>query len=641
MKQKKTETLLYSAVGVAVMFLIIVAVNVITSVFKTRIDLTEGKLYTLAPGTKAILKKLDSPVEIRFYYSKSETRKPSNLENYARAVEDLLGELGQASGGKIEIKKLDPKPDSEAEDLANLDGVEGQLLPGQLLPTGDKFYLGLCVSLDPLKAAIPFLAPEREKSLEYDVARAISQVLSTNKPVLGVMTALPVFGQPNNPMMARMGQQGQDPWAFITELKRDFEVKQLNFDVEKIDDEIKVLLVIHPKDLKDSAQYALDQFVMRGGRLVACLDAMCLADANRQNPMMPMPGGPSNLDKLLKAWGVNFETTKVIADMNLARKLRTRQNAPPELMPNLLFLTDKSINKQDVVASQLDELLFAFPGHFTGTPASGLKQTILLTSSTNAQPVEGFMAQMSPGKIVEDFKGEGKKFTLAMRLEGKFKTAFPEGKPDAKADDADKKKEDKKAEDKAKDTLKECKENNAVVLIGDTDWLSDQFSVQIQNFFGQKIIQPFNGNLSLIQNLVEQMGGDQNLIGVRSRATQSRPFTVVKEMQAQAQARYQEKIASLQKQVDETNHKLSELQGKKEAGQRFVLSKEQQEEIERFKAQRAKANKDLKRVRRDLDQDIDALENRLKWLNIAGMPVVVAVAGIALGFSRKQKTKAQ
>ena len=635
MKQKKVETMLYSAVGVAVMCLIVVAVNLIANAFKTRIDLTEEKLYTLAPGTKAILKKLDSPVEIRFYYSKGETRKPSDLENYARAVEDLLGELSQASGGKIQIKPYDPQPDSEAEDLANLDGVEGQLLQ-----TGEKFYLGLCVSLDPLKAAIPFLSPQREKSLEYDVVRHISQVLSTNKPVIGVMTALPVFGQPMNPMMARMGQQGQDPWAFITELKRDFEVKQLNFDVDKIDDEIKVLLVIHPKELKDTAQYALDQFVMRGGRLIACLDAMCLADANRQNPMMPMPGGPSNLDKLLKTWGVNFETTKVIADMNLARKLRARQNAPPELMPNLLFLTDKSINKQEVVASQLDELLFAFPGHFTGTPANGLTQTILLTSSTNAQPVEGFMAQMSPGKIVEDFKGEGKKFTLAMRLEGKFKTAFPDGKPEAKPDDADKK-EDKKPEDKAKDTLKECKENNAVVLIGDTDWLSDQFSVQIGNFFGQKIIQPFNGNLSLVQNLVEQMGGDQNLIGVRSRATQSRPFTVVKEMQAQAQARYQEKIASLQKQVDETNQKLGELQGKKEAGQRFVLSKEQQEEIERFKAQRAKANQDLKRVRRDLRQDIDALENRLKWLNIAGMPVVVAVAGIALGISRKQKTKAQ
>jgi len=635
MKQKKIETLLYSAVGLAVMFLIVVAVNLIANAFKTRVDLTEQKLYTLSPGTKAILKKLDSPVEIRFYYSQGISRKPSDLENYARSVEDLLGELSQASRGKIEIKKFDPRPDSEEEDLANLDGVEGQLLQ-----TGEKFYLGLCVSLDPRKEALPFLSPLQEKLLEYDLARTISQVLSTNKPVIGVMTALPVFGQPMNPMMARMGQQGQDPWAFMTELKRDFEVKQLNFDVEKIDDEIKVLLVIHPKDLKDSAQYALDQFVMRGGKLIACLDAMCLADANRQNPMMPMPGGPSNLDKLLKTWGVTFETTKVIADMNLARKLRTRQNAPPELMPNLLFLTDKSINKQEVIASQLDELLFAFPGHFTGTPVAGLKQTILLTSSTNAQPVEGFMAQMSPAKIIEDFKGEGKKFTLAMRLEGKFKTAFPEGKPEAKADDADKK-EDKKSEDKAKDTLKECKEDNAVVLIGDTDWLADQFSVQIQNFFGQKIIQSFNGNLSLVQNLVEQMAGDQNLIAVRSRATQSRPFTVVKEKQAQAQARYQEKIASLQKQVDETNQKLGELQGKKEAGQRFVLSKEQQEEIERFKVKKAKANQDLKRVRRDLDQDINALENRLKWLNIAGMPVVVAIAGIALGVSRKQKTKAQ
>ena len=638
MKQKKVETLLYSAVGVAVMCAIVVAVNILTGVFKVRMDLTEERLYTLAPGTKAILKKLDSPVEIRFYYSKGKSRKPSEFENYARAVEDLLGELRQASGGKIEIKKFDPEPDSEAEDLANLDGVEGQLLQ-----TGEKFYLGLCVSLDPLKEAIPFLSPQREKSLEYDVARAISQVLSTNKPVVGVMTALPVFGQQMNPMMARMGQQGQDPWAFMIELKRDFDVKQINFDVDKIDDDIKVLLVIHPKEIKDSTQYALDQFVMRGGRLIACLDAMCLADVNRQNPMMPMPGGPSNLDKLLKAWGVNFETSKVIADMNLARKLRTRQNAPPETMPNLLFLTDKSINKQEVVASQLDELLFAFPGHFTGTPVSGLKQTILLTSSTNAQPVEGFMAQMSPAKIIEEFKGEGKKFTLAMRLEGKFKTAFPEGKPEAKPNDAEKK-DETKPEDKAKNTLKECKDDNAVVLIGDTDWLSDQFSVQedpVGRMFGQRIFRAFNGNLSLVQNLVEQMGGDQNLIGVRSRATQSRPFTVVKEMQAQAQARYQEKIVSLQKQVDETNQKLNELQGKKEAGQRYVLSKEQQDEIERFKTKKAQASKDLKRVRRDLDREINSLENTLKWINIAGMPVLVAVAGIALGISRKQKTKAQ
>ena len=642
MKQKKTETLLYSTLGVVVMFIIVIAVNLITGAFKARVDLTEERLYTLTAGTKAILKKLDSPVEIRFYYSQGETRKPANLENYARAVEDLLGELRQASGGKIQIKKFDPEPDSEAEDLANFDGVEGQMTQ-----TGDKFYLGLCVRLDPLHEPISFLAPERERLLEYDIARAISQVLSTNKPTIGVMTALPVFGQPMNPMMARMGQQGgSEPWVFVSELKRQFDVKQLSFDVEKIDDDINVLLVIHPKELKDTAQYALDQFVMRGGKLIACLDPMCLADANRQNPMMPMPGGPSNLEKMLKAWGITFETTKVVADLNLAPKQPTRRGGPAELLPGYLLLTDKAINKQEVVAGQVDELLFAFAGSFTGTPVSGLKQSVLLSSTTNAQPVEGFMAQMSPAKIVEDFKADGKKFTLAMRLEGKFKTAFPEGKPESKPDDKDgdkkdEKKEDKKPEDRAKDTLKECKAENAVVLFGDTDWLADQFSVQIGNLFGQKIIQPINGNLALLQNVVEQMGGDQNLIGVRSRATQSRPFTVVKEMQAKAQARYQEQIARLQKDADDANRKLSELAGKKEAGQRFVLSKEQQDEIEKFKQSRASANKKLKEVRRNLRQDIDSMENRLRWLNIAGVPVLVTLLGIGLGISRKQKTKAQ
>ncbi|MFM1770499.1 MAG: hypothetical protein RJA22_3028 [Verrucomicrobiota bacterium] len=635
MNQKKTQAILYSTVGVAIMFAIVVALNIITSTFKARLDFTEEKLYTLTPGTRAILKKLDSPVEIRFYYSKGENRVPSQFQNYARAVEDLLGEFRQASGGNIVVKKFDPQPDSEQEDLANLDGVEGQMLQ-----TGEKFYLGLCVSLDPLKATIPFLAPDREKLLEYDLARAISQVLSTNRPVIGVMTALPVAGSAMPPQMAmRMGQQGQEPWVFFSELKRDFEVRQVPPEADKIDEDIKVLFVVHPKDLKDTTLFAIDQFVLRGGRLVAALDAMCLADANRQNPMMPMPGGPSNLDKLLKAWGITFENGKVLADMNHARKLQTRQGAPPEVMPTLLFLADKAINKQDVVASQIDELLLAFPGYFTGEPVSGLKQTVLLTTSTNAQPVEGFLAQMQPSKVVDDFKGDGKKYTLALRLEGRFKTAFPEGKPAEKAEDGEKKEEKKDA--KPGDSLKEGQADNAVLLIADTDWLSDNFSVRVQNFFGQKIIQPLNGNLSLVQNVVEQMAGDQNLIGVRSRATLNRPFTVVKEMQARAQAAYQEKINQLQRQADEANAKINELQGKKEAGQRFVLSKEQAQEIENFKQQRAKANKDLKETRRNLRQDIDSLENRLKWMNIAAMPVVVALAGIALAFVRKQKTKAK
>src|SRR5688572_18472786 len=637
MKEKKLDTLLFSAIGVGVMFVIVFAINIIASTLKGRIDLTEGKIYTLSPGTRAILKKIDSPVEVRFYYSQSESRIPSQFKTYTKRVEDLLGEFRQASGGKLEIKKLDPQPDSEAEDLANLDGVEGQ--PTE---TGDKIYLGVAISLDPHKVAIPFLLPNRERMLEYDLARAISQVLSTNKPVVGVMTPLPIFGQPMNPMMMRMGQQGQEPWVFISELKRDFEVKQVPMETEKIDDDIKVLIAIHPKEIKETAEYAIDQFVMRGGKLIACLDPMSLADVQKQNPMMPMPGGASNLEKLLKAWGLTFETTKVAADMNFARKLQVRQGVQ-EIVPTLLFLSEAGISKEDAVAGQVDEIWLPFAGVFTGTPTAGLKQTVLLKTTKNSQLVEPFLSQMSPSKIVDDFKASDTSYALAIRLEGKFKTAFPDGKPAAKPDEAKdgEKKDEKKPEDAAKDTLKETKADNAVLLIGDTDWLSDQFSVQVQNFFGQKIVQVRNGNLALVQGLVEQFAGDQNLIGTRSRGSLNRPFTVVKEMQAQANARFQAEIAKLQKEADEANQKLNELQGKKEGNQRFVMPKEQQEEMEKFKQKRADANRQLKLVRRDLAKDIESLELRTKVINIAGMPFLVAALGIGLAVVRKQKTKAK
>jgi len=639
MKDKKLDTLLFSTIGVAVMFVIVVAINLIAAAMNTRVDLTENKVYTLSAGTKAILGKIDAPVEVRFYYSQSQPRMPAQFKTYAKRVEDLLAEFRQYSHGNLEIKKLDPQPDSEAEDLANLDGVEGQMIE-----TGDKIYLGVAISLDPQKVALPFLAPNRERLLEYDLARALSQVISTNKPVVGVMTPLQVFGMKMPPQMRmQMGGQNQDPWVFLSELKRDFEVKQVQMDADKIDDDIQVLLVIHPKEIKDTAQYAIDQFIMRGGKLIACLDPMSLADVNRQNPMMPMPGGASNLDKLLKAWGITFETSKVVADMNSARKLVVRQGAQPEIVPTLLFVTDTGISKDDVVANQIDEVLLPFAGVFTGTPVSGLKETVLLKTSKNSELVEPFMAQMSPSKIVDDFKSADTSYALAVRLEGKFKTAFPDGKPEAKPDDKDKdeKKDEKKPEEKGKDWLKETKTANAVMLIGDTDWLSDQFSVQVQNFFGQKIIQPRNGNLALTQNIVEQFAGDQNLIGVRSRGTLNRPFTVVKEMQAKANARFQAEISRLQKEADEANQKLSELEGKKDPGQRFVRSKEQQEEIEKFTQKKVEANKKLKLVRRDLAKDIESLELRTKVINIAGMPFLVAAAGIALALVRKQKTKAQ
>ncbi len=633
MKKKQIETLLYSVAGVGAMFLIVVALNFILGAFKTRLDLTQEKAYTLSAGTRAILKKLEAPVEIRFYCTQGEKEMPPQFKTYAQHVEDLLAEYRQQGRGNIEIKKLNPAPDSDAEDSARLDGIEGQLLSN-----GENLYLGLAISYLDEKMAIPFLSPEKEKLLEYDITRAISRVANPQKPVIGVMTPLPMFGQPMNPMMMRMGQQAQEAWVIISELQSEFTVKQVPLETDKIDDEIKVLIVAHPKEIKDSAQYAIDQFIMRGGKLIAFLDGMSMVDSrNQQNPMMPnMGGGGSTLDKLVKAWGLQFDTTKVVADLNF--QSRFMQNNRQQVAPAVLSLNAQGINKEDVVTSQLDSLLIPFAGVFTGTPAAGLKETVLLHTTPDSQLVEGMMAQFSGEQITKDFKPSGTPQKLAIRLSGKFKTAFPDGKPVEKQAD---KKDEKKDEKKTEDSLKETKGDNAVILVGDSDILYDQFCVQVQNIFGQKVVIPRNGNLNLVQNMVEQMAGDSNLIEVRSRATLNRPFTVVQKMQAQAEASYRNKIKELEDGLQETQKRLNELQSKKEKGQRFILSPEQQQEVERFKKQEAGSKKELKEVRRNLRQDIDALENRVKWLNIAGMPMVVTLFGVGRAFLKGQRAKSQ
>jgi len=634
MKKKQLEVLLYSVVGVGAMFLVIVALNFIFSVFKGRADLTQEKLYTLSDGTKAILKKLEGPVEIRYYATQGEKEMPAQFKAYAQRVEDLLAEYKQHAKGNIEIKKFNPAPDSDAEDSAQLDGVEGQMLPN-----GEHLYLGLAFSYLDAKVALPFLSPDREKLLEYDISRAISQVGNPQKPVVGVMTPLPMFGQPMNPMMMRMGQQPQEPWVVLNELQRDFTVKQLQMDADRIDDDVKVLMVVHPKNISDKAQYAIDQFVMRGGRLIAFLDPVAIMDrSEQQNPMMPNMGGGSSMDKLLKAWGITFDTTKVVAD----RTFTTRyvQNGRPQEAPAVLSLNPAGINKEDVVTSQIDNLLVPFAGVFSGTPAEGLKKTVLLYTTPQSALVEGFMAQMGGDAISKDFKPSGTTNAIAIRLAGKFKTAFPEGKPADTKPEADK--DEKKEETKAGDSLKEAKGENVVVLIGDADMLYDQFSVQIQNIFGQKIVIPRNGNLNLAQSVVEQMTGDSNLIGVRSRATLNRPFTVVQDMQAKAEESYRAKIKQIEDDLRETQTKLNELQAKKEKGQqRMILSPEQQAEVEKFRKKEAEAKRELKEVRKNLRKDIDSLENTLKWANIAGMPILVAAFGIVLAVVKNKRARAK
>src|SRR5580658_2441256 len=420
MKQKNIETILYSTAGVAVMFVLLLALYVVTSAFKTRIDLTEDKAFTLSQGTKRILSRLDSPVTIRFYCTQSGTAMPAALRTYAEQIEDLLGEYQQASKGKIIVQKFDPQPDSDAEDSANLDGIAGQ-------PTsrygGDKVYLGLHVSMLDQNQTLAWMPPDRERLLEYDISRAIARVINPTPATIGLMTALPVFGSESNPMMQRMGQAASDPWTFVSELKKDFTIREIPMTASKIDDDIGVLVVVHPREITGATQYAIDQFVLRGGKLLAFVDPHAYFD-QKHDQMAQVLGessGQSSLDKLFKAWGLDMDMNKVVADMTFAG--HNPQNG--SLMPTVLLVNKDGINKDDIVTSQIDNLVLPFAGAFTGKPADGLKETVLIHSSPESELVEGVTASIGSEQIAKDFKAANVNYVMAARLTGKFKTAFP------------------------------------------------------------------------------------------------------------------------------------------------------------------------------------------------------------------------
>src|SRR5256714_8994284 len=320
------------------MLVLLVVINVIGAQAKQRVDLTSDRAYTLSAGTRAILAKIDTPVQVRFYCTRGGNAMPPALKNYARRVEDLLGEYQQAAKGKIEIRKLDPEPDSDAEGSARLDGVQPQLVQNT-----EQIYLGLSVSMLDQKETIPFLAPARERLLEYDVSRAIARTINPQRPVIGVMSALQVAGRVA-PRQMMPQQQNEQPWVLYSELKRDFDVRTIELTADKIPDEIKLLLVIHPKGISETAQFAIDQFVLRGGKLVAFLDPDSVLDSQAAGTM-PAPSS-SSLEKLLKAWGLAFDTTNVVADLN--HMGRTQQGRTPAV----LALTDDALNRDDVLTAQ-------------------------------------------------------------------------------------------------------------------------------------------------------------------------------------------------------------------------------------------------------------------------------------------------
>jgi ABC-type uncharacterized transport system involved in gliding motility auxiliary subunit len=636
--KKVVENWFFPVVGVVALLVILIAINVLGNFAKFREDLTENHLYTLSQGSQRIVQKLDTPVEIRFYYSKDNASMPVYLRTYAQEVEDLLSEFQQASHGKIKIVKLDPKPDSDAEDSARLDGVEGQTVN-----LSDKVYLGLAVSCLDAKSAIPFLSPNREPLLEYDVSRAISSVANPKKAVIGVMSALPVLGR-NTPMMMMQRQQSSGPWVFAQELKENYTVREVPLTADKIDDDISVLLVYYPKGITDSTQYAIDQFLLRGGKMVALLDPFSFVDFQLSGQSGMMGGGnfSASLDKLLKAWGINFTSNQVVVDPTFATKIQREANVV-QSDPSVLSLTADAINRADPLGAASNDVLFPFAGAFLGTPADGLKEEVLISSSEQSALVDAATVQMGSDAVRKGFKPAHTRYPLAIRLTGKFKTAFANGKPTAAPADT--------ANPSAKPTpapsatttpvpLKEATSEGVVILIGDADFAFDTIAGNEQQVLNQTVFSPSNGNLNFIESSVEMLAGDSNLMSIRSRASANRPFLVVNQMEAAAEQRYQSKIDELENSIAQTRQKLAAL-NTNPTDQKTVLSPQQQAEIKKFRENEAKFDKELKQVRKDLRQEIDSLQNTLKWINIAAMPLLIAVAGLGLAIFRRQSRAAR
>ena len=612
------------AVGLVALAASVIAADVILAALPLRADFTAGRLYTLSKGSKAVLSKLDGDVTFKYYVSSSAADMPMALKTYATQVGNLLKEYERAAGGRLTVETYDPKPDSDAEEWAQRYGVE----PQTVNPFGSPVYFGVVAVCGDQEQTLGVLSPRTESTLEYDLTRLVTRVAWPEKPVVGVMTSLPgVLGGPANPMMMQMGQRPPQGWAAFAELAKDYDVRSVAPTADRIDDDVKALVLVHAKDLSDATLEAIDQFVLRGGKLIACVDPFSVKDMQsarqHQNPMMQQMGGmdgPSTLGKLFDAWGVGFDATKIACDLSAATKLNNGQGGVEE-NPAFLSLGPDNMDAGDLLVARLTQVMFPFAGAFTFDEKKGaglVFAPVITTSTENSCFMDKTAMQMGGG--LKDMVPDGSARVLAARLSGTFKTAFPKGA------------------DGTNDVSKALAEGQgAVILFADSDFLADDFCVRMMKTPFGNIPQLINDNLSLFSNVIEQFAGREELIGVRSRGVSDRPFTVVNELEAQAMRKWQRKQADFEAELQMTQQRLQALQQQKSGNDRFILSKEQQDEIVRLRKAQSETRKQLKNVRKELTSDIDSLGMTLKVVNIALIPALVVLLGLLRGLKRGKK----
>ena len=610
---KKT---LLSVTGLVALFLILIFVNIIVSYANIRWDVTEDNNYSLSDGTKNILSSLSEPVTIKFFYSQSNPDIPANIKIYANEVRDFLSEYKHAGKGRIKVEVYDPRPDSDEEEWAEKYGIQPMRTPG------GKIYCGLVFVSADQEDVIEWLDPDKEQVLEYDLTSIIQGIQSDKKIVVGIITSLPVFGTVGRP--TRQTQRTEKEWLFITEMKKIYDVRQINPSVQKIDPLLNLLLVVFPKNLSPQLEYAIDQYVLSGGKALIFMDPLCVSDRTQGQREFIRSSGAS-LDKVFKAWGVSMDSTKAVADFDQPTQVRTGDNRMEE-NPLMISARGEAFNKDAVITAGLESMLFPIAGAIKKSGDVDSEFEPLVHSSRNSALMDAFKAYLGVEAIKKDFVPAGERFNIAVRLRGKFKTAFPEGQPNSKD-----------SEEKKWAHIKEGKKPATIIIVSDADMLADQFYVQRRNVFGLVISEMFNDNLNFLSNASEILTGSDDLIGLRSRGKFERPFTAVVKLKRTAQERWLTKENELVKQMEETTQKLRQIEEQKDVSQEMILSPEQEVEIAKFKEQRQKINRELKQVRRNLRASIETLGATLKGINIFLMPFLVALIGIGFAIYKHRK----
>jgi len=619
-----------------------------------RADLTEDRLYTLSDGTRAILKKMEQPVTLELFFSDKASQELPQLRDYAKRVRELLQEYSLVSGGKIRFNIVDPEPFSEEEDKAAEYGLQG--IPATV--GGDAIYFGLVGQLSTAeeggeseaeRQVISFFNQEREAFLEYDISQLIYRLADSSPTVVGVLTNENAMGGYDF-AQRRPGET----WLVIEQLQKLATVRKLDTQLQQVDDDVDVLMVIHPIGLSEQTRYAIDQYVLGGGKALIFVDPHFEMAAGG---MMAMPAASSSdLPTLFRAWGISYDPGQVVGDAKWALRLAAGDNNLPLPHLGILGLQSDSLVNGDITTSNLETINVATVGALAASPDANTRFTALLSSSDLAMPMASsqFVALRDHSQLLKTFEPTGEHYTLAARVQGPAGTAFPEGRPKSPAENSGAETEEGAAatdiesggesaggETASPDSehLAESKEDINVLIVADTDLLTDRLWVQVSNFFGQRVAAPWANNGDFVANAVENLGGSADLISVRSRGTYSRPFERVDELELKAAQRFREQEQLLIEKLEELETKIRQL-SQDESGQAVVtLTPEQQAEVEAFGQKKLQIRKELRQVQHQLNRDIEALEWRMKLINIALVPglLTLGVVGLALSRARRRR----